>query len=164
VQTLSGTPAVPGFYGANLPAGYIPSAGGSFTFAGTGGANVGKFSSTLNFPSPLSWTNSASISAISRSQGVSVTWTGGAAGTYVTINGTSTATVAGQPLSVSFTCAAPVSAGQFTVPSYVLLALPAGSGTLGLDNFTNPTTFTASGLDFGYQYAGSDVSINATYN
>jgi uncharacterized protein (TIGR03437 family) len=164
VQTLSTIPSVPGIYAANLPAGYLPSAGGSFTFTGTGGANVGKFSSTLNFPSPLNWTNSSSISAISRSQGVSVSWTGGAAGTYVTINGTSTATIAGQPVSVSFTCAAPVSAGQFTVPSYVLLALPAGSGTLGLDNFTNPTTFTATGLDFGYQYAGSAVSINATYN
>jgi uncharacterized protein (TIGR03437 family) len=162
-QTLNAVPTT-AFYEASLPTGYIPAAGGSFTFNGTGGATVGQFSTTLNFPSPLVWTNMSSVSTISRSQGVPVTWTGGGAGSYVVIGGGSTATVGGQQVTVSFTCAAPASAGQFTVPSYILLALPAGSGTLAVDNYSNPQTFTATGLDIGYQFAGSSVSINATYN
>jgi len=72
--------------------------------------------------------------------------------------------VGGQSVNVSFTCEALASASQFTVPSYILLALPAGTGTLGLDNFSNPQTFTASGLDIGYVFAESSASINATYN
>jgi hypothetical protein len=79
------------------------------------------------------------------------------------IGGGSTATVGGQSVTVGFTCEAPASAGQFTVPSYILLALPAGSGTLGVDNYGNPQTFTATGLDLGYQFAESSASINATY-
>jgi hypothetical protein len=162
-QTLSAVPATT-FYEASLPSGYIPAAGGSFTFNGTGGAAIGKFSTTLNFPSPLTWTNMSSISAITRSAGVPVTWTGGGTGSYVVVGGSSTAIVGGLQVTVSFTCAAPASAGLFTVPSYILLALPAGSGTMAVDNYSNPQTFTATGLDIGYQYAGSSVSINATYN
>jgi hypothetical protein len=164
LQTLSTVPTVAGFYEASLPAGYIPSSGGSFTFNGSGGANVGKFSATVNYPSPLTWTNMGSISSISRASGVSVTWTGGASGSYVVIGGGSTATVGGQSVNVSFTCEALASAGQFTVPSYILLSLPAGTGTLGVDNFSNPQTFTATGLDIGYVFAESSASINATYN
>jgi uncharacterized protein (TIGR03437 family) len=165
-QTLSAALATT-FYEASLPTGYIPSPGGSFTFNGTGGTTIGKFNTTLNFPSPLTWTNMSSISAISRPVGVSVKWTGGSAGSSVVIGGGSTAIVGGQQVTVGFTCSAPASAGQFAVPSYVLLALPAGpagSGTLMVENLTNPQTFTAAGLDLGYQYAGSSVSINATYN
>jgi hypothetical protein len=164
LQTLRSAPTMTGFYETNLPTGYIPAAGGSFTFNATGGAAIGKFSTTLNFPSPITWTNMSSISAISRSAGVPVTWTGGGVGSYVVVGGSSTAIVGGLQVTVSFTCAAPASAGQFTVPSYILLALPAGSGTMAVDNYSNPQTFTATGLDIGYQYAGSSVSINATYN
>jgi uncharacterized protein (TIGR03437 family) len=72
LQTLSAVPTIAGIYEANLPTGYIPASGGSFTFSGTGGTSVGKFNTTLNFPSPLTWTNMSSISAITRSAGVSV--------------------------------------------------------------------------------------------
>jgi hypothetical protein len=46
----------------------------------------------------------------------------------------------------------------------VLLALPAGSGSLSVENSTNPQTFTASGLDLGYVTAAVLVGIGATYN
>jgi hypothetical protein len=61
-------------------------------------------------------------------------------------------------------CNAPASAQQFAIPSYVLQALPVGTGTLSVENSTNPQTFTASGLDFGYQFAAVTVQINAAYN
>jgi hypothetical protein len=78
-----------------------------------------------------------------------VTWTGGAAGTYVDIAGGSTATINGKSVTVSFVCLAPVSALQFTVPPPVLLALPAGSGSLSVGNYSNVKLFTAPGLDLG---------------
>lgn len=118
----------------------------------------------LNFPAPLVWTNRSSIVAINRSQGVGVNWTGGSAGTYVQIAGSSIATIGGQITAVSFTCSAPASAGTFTVPPPVLLALPAGTGSLSLSGFSNPQTFTASGLDLGYAYAGALSSISTPYN
>jgi hypothetical protein len=46
----------------------------------------------------------------------------------------------------------------------VLLALPSGTGSLSVENSTNPQTFTATGLDLGYVTAAVVVGINATYN
>ena len=168
-QTLSTIPGYLGIYETlSLPSGFIPAAGGSFTFAGTGGQTVGqtvgKFSTSVNFTNPLTWTNSGSLGTITRSQGTTVTWSGGAAGTYVEISGSSSATVAGQYLNVGFVCNAPASAQQFTVPAYVLQALPVGTGTLTVENSTNPQAFTATGLDYGYLFAAVTVQINAAYN
>ena len=149
----------PGLYFAQLANSAIPSSGGVFTFNATGGKDVGAFSSALNFPVPLVWTNMSAITSVNRAQGVTVTWTGGATGTYVQITGSSTS----QSLTVSFTCNAPVSAGQFTVPSPVLLALPAGSGSLSVDNSSLPQTFAASGLDLGFKIAGDSSGENVPY-
>lgn len=168
-QTLSTIPGYLGIYETlSLPAGFIPAAGGSFTFTGTGGQTVGqtvgKFSTSANFTNPITWTNSGSLGTITRAQGATVTWSGGASGTYVEISGYSAATVAGQYLNVGFVCNAPASAQQFAIPSYVLQALPVGTGTLSVENSTNPQAFTASGLDYGYQFAAVTVQINAAYN
>ena len=57
--------------------------GTAYTFTGPGGKDVGKFTATLTFPVPLTWTNESSISAVTESQGQLITWTGGASGTYV---------------------------------------------------------------------------------
>jgi uncharacterized protein (TIGR03437 family) len=161
---LPAIPSVLGLYGATLSASAIPASGGAFTFTGSGGKNVGAFTANVNFPAQFVWTNMNSIISVNRSQGVGVNWTGGAAGTYVEISGASTATINGQTTTVSFTCNAPVSALTFTVPPAVLLALPAGIGSLSVGNSTNPQTFTASGLDLGYVYAGTSISIAPTYN
>lgn len=106
----------------------------------------------------------ASISSVTRSQGVTVNWTGGGTSTYVTISGSSAATINGQFTSVAFTCNAPVSAGTFTVPPPVLLALPAGNGSLSVGNYTNPQTFTASGLDLAFVTGGAGSAISPAYN
>jgi uncharacterized protein (TIGR03437 family) len=140
-----------GSYGAVLPAEFIPAQGGSFTFNGTGGTtagtSVGAFSTTLNLGVPLVWSNMNSITAVNRAQGLSVTWTGGAPNTYVIIYGSSASALAG--VNVSFTCFAPVALGQFAIPSYILNALPAGSGALSVEATTPLQSFFASGLDVG---------------
>jgi hypothetical protein len=97
---------------------------------------------------------------IDRSKDLTVTWTGGIPGTQVTLVGASSV----NGVTAGFLCAAPVSAGQMTVPAYVVLTLsPTGSsivpGQLVLGN-GNVTAFTASGLDiasiaFGARYTVS---------
>ncbi len=160
-QALTESPVAPGFYAASLPAGFVPAAGGDFTFAGTGGNGVAAFSAPLSFPNPLTWTNSTADATISRSQGALVTWTGGAKGTYVQINGNSTSQATG--FYASFTCDAPVSGGSFTVPAAVLLALPPGTGTLKVSNYTIPSPFKVTGLDFAYTIGFVSTDIDATF-
>jgi len=149
-----------GEYEATLPNGWIPANGGSFTFTGTGGKNVGAFTVSISYTNPLTWTNQNSIATVTRSQGVTVTWTGGESSSYVYIGGSSSSNAG----SASFTCYAPVSAGTFTVPSYVLLALPAGpNGFLSLENATTPVSFSATGLNSGAAFAGISFSISPNY-
>jgi hypothetical protein len=56
-----------------------------------------------------------------------------------------------------------VSAQQFTVPAYVLAALPLGNGNLYMENITKYQSFAASGLDAGYAFGGVQYTINWTY-
>jgi hypothetical protein len=88
-------------------------------------------------------TNLNSLASINRSQAVTVTWTGGYAGGVVQITGS-----AGAP-AVKFLCYAPTSAGQFTVPPSILLAMPPGPGSVVVSNATAASPVTASGLDIG---------------
>lgn len=77
-------------------------------------------------------------------------------------------------MTVTFVCTAPASAGTFTIPSFVLSALPA-SGNITLDgisgtggfllfgNYPLSNTFTAPGLDLGF-FAETVVNgINIPY-
>ncbi len=147
--TLQGLPTQLGSSFAQL--GSIPASGASYNFNGSGGRDVGSFSTALNFPAPLVWTNQAAVTTVNRSQGQTVTRNGGQPGTVVSITGTSTLATTTPQISVSFTCYAPQSAGQFVIPSWVLLGLPPSTaGSLAIANITNPQSFTASGLDFAY--------------
>ena len=101
---------------------------------------------------------------INRSQGATVTWNGGSPGSYVIIGGSSSSTAGGLSVTASYSCYAPVSAGQFTVPPAILLQLPAGSGTASVENSTSFQPFTASGLDAGVSWGGVSISVNSTYN
>jgi hypothetical protein len=73
---------------------------------------------------------------IDRTQGFTVTWTGGNPGSYVVVSGTSTSagTAANPAVTVGFTCIANVGDGQFSVPPYILSALPPGTGTVQMQN------------------------------
>jgi hypothetical protein len=125
-----------------------------------------------NMPPPFTWTNQASLAAVNRANGATVTWSGGDQAGYVTIAGSSTfyGMTAAQSVSVSFTCTARVSDGSFTVPPIVLLGLPASGtisgsttivpGSLIVTNVSFGSTFQASGIDAGgigsaFIYGGS---------
>ncbi len=146
-------------YELNLPSGYFSSAGGTFTITAAGSAGVNPFSVTVSDPQPLVWTNQAAITAVDRTTPVTVTWTGGIPGTYVQIGGGSTTINA----SATFLCIAPVEAGQFTIPAYVLEATPAGSGGINLINQSNPVSFPASGLMMTFAVAETEASISAPF-
>jgi len=150
---------IKGEYGAILPSGGIPSTGGMFTFKGTGGADVGAFTATAILSNPLFlWTNQSAAATVDRTQGITFTWTGGLAGTYVLISGTSTSTVTG-----GYSCRVPVEAGRFTVPSYILLGLPAGSGGTSVQQQDTVSTFAATGLDIAGVTAAIEFSVPTTY-
>jgi len=164
--TLASTPLIGGAFASTLPATAIPSSGGVFTFKGTGGADVGAFTSTIEFQSPLfSWTNSATITFVDKTRGLNVSWTGGNPGSLVSISGgagvvdrnTNAVTV------VSFMCLAPVEAGQFTVPSYIMLGIPTGNGSLMMQNQINGT-LNASGLDLSLAFGSNSYSISVPYS
>ncbi len=164
--TLTAIPQLAGYYEAQLSSGAIPASGGTFAFTGSGatGANsVGPFSTTVNFPNPiLTWTNQSASATVTRTSGQTYTWSGGGAGTFVIMSGSASSASAG--VSGSYTCIAPQSALTFTVPSFVLLALPAGTGTSSIENSTAFNTFTATGLNYGYALGFVSYSVNTTWN
>jgi uncharacterized protein (TIGR03437 family) len=121
---------------------------------GTGGNPIGPFTVGFNIPVPFVWTNENSILAVRRSQGLTVQWSGGDPNTYVIISGRSG--LANSTIGASFTCTAPTSAGQFTVPPSMLFSLPVGAtalplnGTLSVGTAMDPVMFTGPGLTVGY--------------
>jgi uncharacterized protein (TIGR03437 family) len=163
---------------------------GSYMITGGGGFDVGAFSVSVPVTNAFVWSNKASISQsqpapanisgnpiqgnpIIRSQGQTITWTGGAPNSYVYISGTSPTTF-GSSTAASFFCTASASAGQFTVPASVLLALPVTQyqvqgflevpdGQLTVGNTTYPVTFSASGLDAGYATVNDSSAVYVTY-
>jgi len=105
------------------------------------------------------WTNQDALNSIPRSQDLTLTWSGGVAGSFVGIYGSSAdpATSAG----AQFACIAPADAGSFTVPSWVLSALPtsgadpATGGTpvgflIVANTLPQPARFQATGVDVGF--------------
>ena len=110
--------------GSNAPP-FIPSGGGLFTIDnGSGGPDVGAFTTQINVPPPLVWSNMSSITSIDRSQSLTITWTGGDPQGIVSISGSSNIATSTEITTAQFNCTAPVAAQQFTIPASVLLALP----------------------------------------
>jgi uncharacterized protein (TIGR03437 family) len=160
-------PAAKGSYSGALPA-FTP---GTYWFSGSGGVDVGIFSVILPVSSPLIWTNQTAISGspIVRSQSATITWTGGDPNSYAVIIGSS-AQVSDVTTTVQFLCTAPVSAGQFTIPSSVLLSLPASTitsgisnGVLTVGNTTAPVAFSAPGVDVGYAIVANSNFSSVNY-
>jgi len=163
--TLANQPGIKGAFFAALSAGAIPQSGGAFTFTGNGGADVGSFTSVLTFTNPLlSWTNPTVAASIDRSLGFTVTWTGGNPSSYVVVGGTSTSTgtAANSAVTVGFTCFANVADGQFSVPPYILSALPPGAGAVQMQNDIY-LPLQATGIDIGLAGGEIAVSRNSTF-
>lgn len=153
-----------GDYRGSLPGGFIPNGGGTFTFSnGSGSTAIGSFgAAAITVPPPLVWTNMNGISTINKSQGVTVTWSGGSPGTFVVIQGEAKITPTATQ-TVAFACAASVDSGQFTIPPSLLLAMPVGNGDLLVNNVTFPAPFSAPGLDLGSVYGEIGWNIPVSY-
>ncbi len=121
---------------------------------------MGPFMAQTAVPASFTWNQLQSLNFVSRSSGVTVTWTGGAPGSLVQITGMSSADFGSVALTTYFTCSALADAGKFTVPPAVTLSLPPTAVLSGLvsasfmsvTNYTNPEPFSATGIDFGIVY------------
>ncbi len=106
--------------------------GGTYMLSGTGGPDVGPFTLSATFPNSFIVTNSSSLMAISRSQPLTVSWTGSGFDTVqISINTTteSSTTVHGLVLN----CAVPASAGSYTIPAAALAFLtPTAAAQVGI--------------------------------
>ena len=113
------------------PVSFLPPAEPSYFDNGAGGKDVQHFNATLNLPAAFTWTNAAADHARSTARRVSTSpGPGGAAGSYVSITGSSHATIGGKLITVQLTSAlrrSPPDSLRF-LPS-VLLSLPAGNGS-----------------------------------
>jgi len=131
-----------------------------YTVSGTGGTKVGAFSAadTSSIPSAY-FSGIIAGQAFPRSSDLKVTWTGGdptLQNGQVTIAGASN----NGNIGSGFMCTAPLSAGSFTIPKWVLSAMPSTEtayigiapyplGYIWIGQFNNPVTFPAIGLDRG---------------
>ena len=163
VSDYSATLAAPG----SPP--FIPTGGGMFTVDnGGGGAGVGSFVLQFNIPAPLIWSNIASSASIDRTQGLTISWTGGDPQGIVLIDGTSYGS--DTSFGVQLFCAALVSAHQFTVPPSALLAMPPYAVTATDGYFATLSInaesfflFSAAGLDGGLFTAASNSGAVVSY-
>ena len=123
---------------ANLPNTYANA--GNYTFTGSGGPDVGAFTSSLEvYPDLVVLNNPDDFKTLNRTSSVTARWNGGDPQTNVQVSGTSYAvSSSGAPIGspTVFLCLAPNTAGQFTVPASVLGQLPAS------------TSYSISGLTF----------------
>ena len=165
----SGTPSIPGLPGGTPAADYLEP--GTYRIdngSGGSGANaVGAFNVSITIPQLLNWTNMDAVETVTRSNGQEITWTGGDPSGLVYIYGLSTSGATANAVSSIFYCTERTSAGRFTIPSYVLLTLPATSGQnfgfLSVNNVVNPVPFTAPGLDVGAVTATAGSSKTVTF-
>jgi uncharacterized protein (TIGR03437 family) len=146
-------------FGNSTPGNYYDP--GHYTVTGTGGKDVGAFTGSIDVPStPFVWTNIPSLlTPLDRSKDLTIKWMGGIPNTQVTaVGGSGTS---------AFLCAADVSAGQLTIPSYVLLNLPPSGPPLNSVQLTvgNRTVnlFTASGLDLAWVGYAEDYTVFLKY-
>jgi uncharacterized protein (TIGR03437 family) len=149
-------PAAPGQTKATLSAAGSFVGQGTYTISGTGGKDVGPFTATIAIPasptlvSPLSANNLS----VTRSNGMTVTWSGGDPNGHVEIELISALDSSFNTAALAY-CKAPAGAGTFTIPSYILLALPAGNFTAlelgpGTVQGAASASFTATGLSIGF--------------
>lgn len=133
---------------------------GAYTLSGTGGADIPAFTGAFSIPQ-FTWTNKPSSSNsinINRSQGVTVTWTGGDPNGYVQISGNTFS----NNVNAGFECFARGGDGAFTVPPSVLLALPTSPGVLAVRDNPAVQIFTVPGTDFAG--VGIEIGIQSFAN
>jgi uncharacterized protein (TIGR03437 family) len=129
---------------------------GQINITANGGSNVGSFSTSFTMPSAFTWNNRDTLSTVTRSQGLNVSWSGVPSGHSVFITG-GAADFPSNSTTV-FLCLAHPGDLSFTVPSAVLAnMLPLrqralqslGAIYVGEWPLASPNAIQASGLDSG---------------
>ena len=158
----------PTSYGSVLSAQGTFFSGGQYTIAGSGGRDIGKFTTGFTIVATPTWQgpdqNRLITAGVTRASGFTINWVSGSAAYDVLITGTSytddTATI-----GASFFCVVPSTLNTFTVPPNVLLALPSGPYTeIDFRPALPPQNFTASGLDVGILNFNYQTSIFPQFN
>ena len=146
--------------GAYLPLYGLPNqlflAPGSYKITG-GGADVGAVNVAITVPSPVTWTNRDQTTIVSRSQPLTINWSGGPPGQAIQILGENSDLRTNS--SSLFYCIAPAGATSFTVPAQVLSAMPP-TRTSSLDSTgviflisSSQAPFSAQGLKAAFASA-----------
>jgi len=154
----------PGLYDAELMTGNqtLLWGGNPYVVAAAGGSAVGPFSVTDETVSgTVQFSNLTYGQNVPRTSDLDIEWTGGnpALQSQVTIGGFSAAGADFTPIAF-FECVAPLSAGKFTIPRWILSGLPPSAtisegsysyplGWIWIGQYDQPTSFTAKGLDAG---------------
>jgi uncharacterized protein (TIGR03437 family) len=124
---------------------------GTYTVSAPGGTDVPAFNASITIPALPTMTSpppdSATPFSVTRSSGLTVTWSGGLASGVIELEGFS-ATDNTFTNGASFKCSVSAGSGTFTVPPSVLLAIPANNFS-GLDfrPLVNPVNLTGTGLN-----------------
>ena len=140
---------------------------GTYTLAGAGGKDVGKFNASLTLGTPLTITGGLP-SVVNRSADLTLNWTGGSSTDFVEIVGTAE-TSSGTPPTLSgaaFLCITTAGPGTFTVPKSILSQLPAvTAGATGTSSalvvLSGPSPASGNGLFTAPLTAGG--SVNSTF-
>jgi hypothetical protein len=138
---------------------------GTYTLAGAGGKDVGKFNASLTMGTPIAITGGLPAT-VNRAAGLTLNWTGGNSTDIVQIAGSSTSTtgtgVNSTTDSTSFVCTTTAGKLTFTVPASILTQLPAvgapgasGAGSLTVASSINPST--GNGLFSAPLTAGGNI-------
>jgi uncharacterized protein (TIGR03437 family) len=134
---------------------------GAYTITSPGGKEVPAFTVPLTIPSIATMTSpppdAANPVTVTRANGLTVTWTGGAPSGFISIDGSS-ATDGSFNTGVSFHCLAPAAAGSFTIPANILLALPTGNfGRLDFQPAFSLGNLSGTGLNVSKIVAAFDT-------
>jgi uncharacterized protein (TIGR03437 family) len=123
---------------------------GPYTLSSVGGADIGAINAPVTVYAPPTLTNPATIGLppVTRSNGLTVSWIGGAANARMQVQ-VSAATDGSYKNGATVTCEVAATAGTMTIPASALLALPAGNFGGVLFRQRTESGFTAKGLSLG---------------
>ena len=165
-----------GDYGANLygASGRFIWGGEQYTITGGGSANIGSFTinDTTNVPN-VEFSNVTTDMVVPRSSDLTVKWSGGDPSKQngnVTIGGYSWNNAFTEV--ESFQCVTQLSAGQFTIPQYLVGMMPETASTINaipqgflwIGQRNNPVVFPATpGLDLGILVDGISNGVDVFF-
>jgi hypothetical protein len=138
---------------------------------GAGGQDVGPFQATVTPGASFAWSNQAATTNVSRSAGLTLTWSNVPSGApFVSILGFNVDQA--NNVSAGFHCLASPTAGSFSVPAVAMGNVPASSAraranlgllVVGVPLLGSAGSFSATGLDQGLAVFGTGNAQTVTF-